>query len=216
MLRHLPALALVFGCSSSALSQTNPIISTSRLLLEWDVTPNVQWAPNTIDPEADPDRTLNVLKPQPVFPFRLKEDWSVLIRTVFRFVSAPSASPDLGLTLLGEPLVTEWNQSNRTSFSDFSPTVFFVPNLGSEWTIGFGPSMVISAGDCPTDSGKLSVGPAAFAYYHSGPWTLGGRLANQPTQISLEGFYNAVKPMVGGEELLGDWSIRTKVQVLFP
>ena len=30
------------------------------------------------------------------------------------------------------------------------------------------------------------------------------RLANQPTQISLEGYYNAVKPIVVGEELLGD------------
>ena len=282
MLRYLSAAALALGFSSSAFSQTNPITSTSRLLLEWDVTPNVQWAPNTIDPEADPDRTLNVLKLQPVFPFRLNEDWSVLTRTVFRFVSAPSASPEFGLTPLGEPLVTGWNQSNRTGLSDVSPTAFFVPNLGSEWTLGFGPSMVIPAGDGPTDSGKLSVGPAAFAYYHSGPWTLGGRLrniwsvagdpqrpdvnrfiaqpliryqfsknwfftsspiissnwthpdgdgwtvpvggglgyafrlANQPTQISLEGYYNAVKPMVGGEELLGDWTIRTKVQVLFP
>ena len=42
------------------------------------------------------------------------------------------------------------------------------------------------------------------------------RLANQPTQISLEGYYNAVKPTFAGEELLGDWTIRTQVQVLFP
>ena len=42
------------------------------------------------------------------------------------------------------------------------------------------------------------------------------RLANQLMQISLEGYYNAVKPTVAGEELLGDWTIRTQVQVLFP
>ena len=42
------------------------------------------------------------------------------------------------------------------------------------------------------------------------------RLANQPMQISLEGYYNAVKPTVAGEELLGDWTIRTQWQVLFP
>ena len=42
------------------------------------------------------------------------------------------------------------------------------------------------------------------------------RLANQPMQISLEGYTNAVKPTVAGEELLGDWTIRTQWQVLFP
>ena len=55
-------------------------------------------------------------------------------------------------------------------------------------------------------------------------WTvpLGGglgyafKLAKQPMQISLEGYYNAVKPTVAGEELLGDWTIRTQWQVLFP
>ena len=42
------------------------------------------------------------------------------------------------------------------------------------------------------------------------------RLAKQPMQISLEGNYNAVKPTLAGEELLGDWTIRTQWQVLFP
>ena len=44
----------------------------------------------------------------------------------------------------------------------------------------------------------------------------GFKLANQPMQISLEGYYNVVKPTVAGEELLGDWTIRTQWQVLFP
>ena len=35
-------------------------------------------------------------------------------------------------------------------------------------------------------------------------------------QISLEGYYDAVKPKVAEEELLGDWTIRTQVQELFP
>ena len=34
-------------------------------------------------------------------------------------------------------------------------------------------------------------------------------------QVSLEGYYNAVKPQVAGEELLGNWTIRTQSQVLF-
>ena len=78
---------------ASARPRVNPITSHDRLWLEWNVTPNVQWAPGLVDPEADPDRTLNVLKLQPVFPFRLNEDWTVLTRTIFRFVSSPSATP---------------------------------------------------------------------------------------------------------------------------
>tara|TARA_B100000482_G_C12493843_1_gene253787 strand:- start:311 stop:424 length:114 start_codon:yes stop_codon:yes gene_type:complete len=35
-------------------------------------------------------------------------------------------------------------------------------------------------------------------------------------QVSVEGYYNAVKPQVAGEELLGNWSIRTQWQILFP
>ena len=41
-------------------------------------------------------------------------------------------------------------------------------------------------------------------------------MVNQPMQISLESYYNALKPTVAGEELLGDWTIRTQWQVLFP
>lgn len=88
--------------------------------------------------------TTDTLKLQPVFPFRLNEDWTVLTRTIFRFVSAPSATPELGLTPMGEPVLLGWNQRNRMSLSDVSPTAFLVPNLGPDWTFGFGPSLVIS------------------------------------------------------------------------
>ena len=282
MRSFLGGLAATLLIAQAAVAQRNPITSTSRLWLEWNVTPNIQWAPGSVDSEADPDRTLNVLKLQPVVPFRLNEDWTVLTRTIFRFVSAPSATPELGLTPLGEPLVLGWNQRNRTGLSDVSPTAFFVPNLGPDWTIGVGSSLVIPVGDLPTNSGKLSLGPAVLGYYHQGPWTVGARvrniwsvagdperdevhrfiaqpliryqfsknwyftsspiissdwthpdgegwtvqvggglgyafrLANQPMQISLEGYTNVVKPTVADEELLGDWTIRTQVQVLFP
>ena len=54
---------------------------------------------------------------------------------------------------------------------------------------------------------QILIAPATFSIF---------RLANQPMQISLEGYTNAVKPSVAGEELLGDWTTRTKWQVLFP
>ena len=120
-------LAALLLIAESAAAQQNPITSASRLWLEWNVTPNVQWAPGSVDPQADPDRTLNVLKLQPVFPIRLNEDWTVLTRTIFRFVSVPFASPELRLTPIVEPLVLGWNQCNRSGLSDVSPTAFLCP-----------------------------------------------------------------------------------------
>ena len=99
--------------AEAAVAQPNPITSTSRLWLEWNVTPNVQWAPGSVDSDAKPDRTLNVLKLQPVVPFRLNEDWALLTRTIFRFVSAPTASLEVGLTPLGEPARLGWDQALR-------------------------------------------------------------------------------------------------------
>ena len=163
------------------------------------------------------------------------------------------------------------------------PTAFLVPDLGPDFTIGLGSSLVVPVGDGAIDSGKLSVGPALLAFYHHGPWVVGARmrnvwsvggqsdrddvnrmvvrglialpvqsrtgilisspiiaadwtqpdgqgwvvpvgggvvmpfrLAGQPMQVSVEGYYNAVKPHVLGEELLGDWTIRTQWQILFP
>ena len=243
---------------------------------------NSQWAPQSIDPDADLDKSLYILKFQPVFPFQLNQNWTLLTRTIFRFVSAPTASPNISFNPAGTPFIQDWNQRNAMGLSDISPTFFLVPNLGPDWTIGVGPSLVIPAEDVPTNSGKLSLGPALLGYFHRGPWTIGGRMrnvwsvagdpsrkdvnqfiarpliryqfsknwyftsspiisydwtfpdvdgwtvpvggglgysfrmANQPMQISLEGYYNAVKPSFAGEQLLGDWTIRTQWQVLLP
>ena len=37
------------------------------------------------------------------------------------------------------------------------------------------------------------------------------RIAKQPMQIFIEGDYNAIRPSFMGEELLGDWTIRTQL-----
>ena len=275
-------LVLEFA-QESVKARPHPITSSKRMLFELNVVPNTQWAPSSIDPEAKPNRSLQVFKLQPVFPFRLNNEWTVLTRTIFRFTSTPSARPDFGVTPLGAPFVVGWDQRNDTGLSDISPTAFFVPNLGSDWTFGLGPSMVIPVGDGPTDTGKLSLGPALFGFHHSGPWMIGARvrniwsvagdleradvnrliaqpliryqfhknwyftsspiisadwthpadgdgwtvpvgggfgyairLADQPMQVSVEAYYNAIKPSFAGEDLLGDWTIRTQWQVRFP
>ena len=79
----------------------------------------------------------------------------------------------------------------------FKKNWFFTstPIISSDWT------------HPDVDVWTVPVG-GGFGYYF--------RLTNQPMQISVEGYYNAVKPSFDGEELLGDWTIRTQWQVLFP
>ena len=41
-------------------------------------------------------------------------------------------------------------------------------------------------------------------------------MGQQQLQISLQGYYNVMKPEVDGDELLGDWNVRTEVIFLVP
>ena len=263
-------------------AQPNPITSYTRVWAEWDVVPNMQWAPNSVDSDANKEQTLQIFKFQPVFPFQLNDDWTLLTRTIFRFISLPTAAPLLGFSPSGLPQLVDWQEHNITGLSDISPTAFLVPNLGSDFTIGLGASFVLPVADGPLDSGKLSAGPALLGFFHRGPLLFGARMRNvwsladgsdrvdvkrlvvrgllryqlnpdwylisspiitadwtrpagsgwtvpigggigrsfqvagRPMQFSVEGYYNAVKPRVLGQELLGDWTIRTQWQVLFP
>ena len=79
----------------------------------------------------------------------------------------------------------------------FSKNCYFTssPTISSDWNHPHGEGWTIPVG-----------GGIGYAL----------KFANQPMQISLEGYYNAVKPTVAREELLGDWTIRTQWEVLFP
>ena len=139
----------------SVKARPNPITSTTRLGAEWDVVPNTQWAPRSIDPSATQDRSLQIFKLQPVVPFRINDDWTVLTRTIFRFLSLPQADPVLGFSPAGLPAVVDFDQKNQAGLSDVSPTAFLVANLGSDWTVGLGSSIVFPTGDGTIDSGKV-------------------------------------------------------------
>ena len=283
-LNFFSALAILLFSANDAFSKPrlNPITSFDRLWFEWNLIPNTQWSPRLIDSEARPDRRLQIFKIQPVISYQLNENFTFLTRSIFRFTSSPTATPVLGLSQYDLPNISHWDQKYKSGLSDISPTAFLVPNLGPDWTLGLGASMVIPAADLPTNSGKLSLGPAFLAYYHRGSWTIGTRMRNiwsvagdpsrkdinnfiaqplvryqfnkkwyftsspiisanwtktkddgwtvpiggglgyvfriakQPMQISIEAYYNAIKPSLAGEELLGDWTIRTQLQVLFP
>ena len=97
----LGGLAASLLIAQTATAQLNPITSFTRMWGEWDVVPNTQWAPKAVDPSAQPDRSIQIFKFQPVVPFRLNDDWTVLTRTIFRFISLPTADPVIGLSPSG-------------------------------------------------------------------------------------------------------------------
>ena len=109
----LGCIAASFLTGEVVSAQTNPIPSTTRIWAEWDVIPNTQWAPGTIDPSESQYRSIQIFKLQPVFPFQLNYDWTVLMRTIFRFVSSPMADPLIGLSPGGLPAQT-WVSTKAT------------------------------------------------------------------------------------------------------
>ncbi|WP_392351761.1 neuromedin U [Parasynechococcus sp.] len=259
----------------------NPIASMISIPIQWNATPGTQWAPNSVDPDAKHDRVMNVVNVQPVFPFKLSDDWTLVTRTIVPFVGVPFAEPKLDVTPAGEPYVVRWNEEQRIGLGDINPTGFFVPTLEGDFTVGFGPTFSAPISKAPLSSGKWTAGPAFVGVYTKGPWVVGGLVNNmwsfagdddradvnkmliqpfinynlpkgwyvsfspiitadwenedngwtvpvgagvgrvfkvgkQPINVSVHGYYNAIKPEIGGDELMGDWTIRTQVQFLIP
>ncbi|MCP4798541.1 MAG: neuromedin U [bacterium] len=253
------------GTENLAKEAQNPIASMISFPIQWNATPATQWAPSLIDPKAKRNRTQNIVNIQPVVPFSVSKDLTIVTRTIVPFVNQPWA-----------------NGTDINGLGDINPSVFFVPTLKGDLTIGLGPTMVIpSATDIRLSSQRWSAGPSAVMVYSKGPWVLGGlanniwsfagssgrdvnkllvqpfinynmpkgwyltsspvitsnwnakdnegwtvplgigigrvfKIGSQPVNASLSGYWNIVKPKILGEELMGDFTIRTQIQFLFP
>ena len=73
----------------------NPIASMSSLPIQWNATPSTQWGPRLAIPgtvptqyvKAEPNQTLNVVNVQPVIPFKVNKDITLVTRTIVPFIS---------------------------------------------------------------------------------------------------------------------------------
>jgi hypothetical protein len=251
---------------SLAKAAQNPIASLISVPIQWNSTSNTQWAPNLLDPKAKQNQTQNVVNVQPVVPFKVSDGLTLVTRTVVPFISQPWVG-DTSIQALG----------------DINPSVFFVPTLKGNFTVGVGPTMVLpTATDSRLSSGQWSAGPTGVLVYTKGKIVAGGLINNiwsfagngkrndvnkmliqpflnynlpkgwyltsspiitanwntpdnkgwtvpvgagfgrvfvvgtQPINASLSAYYNAIKPEVAGENLMGDWTLRAQVQFLFP
>ena len=251
---------------SLAKAAQNPIASLVSLPIQWNSTPNTQWAPNLLDPKAKQNQPQNVVNVQPVVPFKVSDGLTLVTRTIVPFISQP------------------WAQGTSIqALGDINPSVFIVPTLKGNFTVGVGPTVVLpTATDSRLSSGKWSAGPSAVLVYTKGKIVAGGLINNvwsfagdgkrndvnkmliqpflnynlpkgwyltsspiitanwntpdnkgwtvpvgagfgrvfvlgkQPINASLSAYYNAIKPEVAGETLMGDWTLRAQVQFLFP
>ena len=261
---------------SLAKAAQNSIASLISLPIQWNSTPSTQWAPNVTIPSADPslppvrtnfkaNQTQNVVNVQPVIPFKVSDGLTLVTRTIVPFISQPGP-----------------RGTSIQSLGDINPSVFFVPTLKGNFTVGVGPTVVIpSATDNRLSSKRWSAGPTGVLVYTKGPIVAGGLINNiwsfagddgrdmnkmliqpflnynlpkgwyltsspiitanwnqaenkgwtvpvgagfgrvfvlgtQPVNASLSAYYNAVKPEVAGQTLIGDWTFRAQVQFLFP
>jgi len=109
----------------------------------------------TVGPQHLTRFTLNV---QPVIPFAITQNWSMIWRLVTPFVSQPPLFP---------------GDAGAFGVADITSSFFFAPRPGS-FIWGAGPVVVLPSAAQPTlGSGKWSAGPTIVAAKQSGAVTFG-------------------------------------------
>jgi hypothetical protein len=130
----------------------NPVSNLISVPFQYNLTPGI--GPNE-------NKTLSLLNIQPVVPFALSPDLTLVTRTILPVLSQPTAT------------------SNQNGIGDLNPSFFLVPKGRGAWTFGFGPTLVLpTASDSSLGRGKWSAGPAAVAVYSKGPWVAGALVNN--------------------------------------
>lgn len=100
------------------------------------------------------------LRPRPVIPFHLSEDWSLITRTTFNFIHQGSPEPGI---------------PDKTGLGDTDLEMYFSPKITTHgWSVGFGPVLRLpTATDDLLGGEKWGAGPAFAALRQSGGWTYG-------------------------------------------
>ena len=130
----------------------NPISNLVSVPFQYNLTPGI--GPNE-------DQTQSLLNIQPVVPFSLSPDLTLVTRTILPVLSQPTAA------------------GNQNGIGDLNPSFFFVPKPRGAWTLGFGPTLLLpTATDQSLGSGQWGAGPAGVAVYTKGAW-VAGALVNQ-------------------------------------
>jgi len=124
----LSRLSCILGVAGTAFAQQdseslakaaqNPL--ASMISLPFQNNTNFDYGPE--------DGTQNVLNIQPVWPFKLNDDWNFVTRTILPVMSVPALTP---------------GDSRTTGIGDTTFTGWFSPSAASKWIWGVGPVLVL-------------------------------------------------------------------------
>jgi len=107
------------------------------------------------------DASVSTLNIQPVIPFSLSEDWSLITRTIVPLIDKH-----------GFPL----KDMNKSGLGDITASQFFSPKsrTAGGWIWGVGPvELLPTATDNALGSEKWGIGPTAVVLKQQGGWTVG-------------------------------------------
>ena len=164
-LKALSLAALLLPCMASAEMSQEEIAKASQNPLTAMYSLPIQN--NTYFNVGPDNKTKNIANFQPVLPFDLNDDWTVVTRTIIPLVSNPS----LGKT-----------PYERTfGVGDTTFTAFFTPKSATEsgWIWGVGPSLYFpTATDNDLGTKKWGAGVSAVALKMDGKFVYGGLISN--------------------------------------
>jgi hypothetical protein len=108
-------------------------------------------------------RTQNVLNIQPVIPFHVAKNWTLITRTILPVVWQPNDQPTQGWFGLG----------------DLNPTFFLSPAKPGKLIWGAGPAFILPWATAEQlGQGKFSMGPGVVALTTPGHWVIGALVNN--------------------------------------
>jgi len=108
------------------------------------------------------DETFFNLNFQPVLPFKLTSDWSMILRTIIPIDSVPAAD---GVSYSG--------------FGDTQVQMYVTPSVPGRFIWGVGPMLSLpTATAAPVQTGTVGAGVGAVGLTMTGPWVIGA-LVNQ-------------------------------------
>ena len=145
-------LTKAIGDAELAQELTNPIadIMTIPIQMNFD---------NDIGVNDEGSKTTTNI--QPVIPFKINEDWNLITRTIFPFISQDNIYPGSG---------------SQSGLGDITEQLFFSPRKPTAGGLIWGVGAVIilpTATDSLLGTEKWSLGPAGVAITMRGPWTFG-------------------------------------------
>ena len=139
---------------SLAKAAQNPL--ASMISLPFQNNTNFDYGPE--------DGTQNVLNIQPVWPFKLNDDWNLITRTILPVMSVPALTP---------------GGSRTTGLGDTTFTGWLSPSAAGKWIWGAGPVLVLpTSSDDELGSGEWSAGASVVILTMPGKWVLGSLVSN--------------------------------------